>query len=177
MYVDPEGVLAISTTLICLIIGAIVGAAVGGYLTYNYEKEQGKEGDELITLTILGIIGGAIIGAIIGYIAAPYVIASTGFLGYSLTADNIYTINSMTILGNNPDYLKAAKTLGAGAFEFPLNFAPESIIWSNNVQYISDAYKLGSQFEIVATRVLDNSRWLWKEIQYLMENNIPWEML
>lgn len=36
--------------------------------------------------------------------------------------------------------------------------------------------KLGSQFSIFAERIPKDRSALWEEIQYLIENNIPWSM-
>ena len=40
----------------------------------------------------------------------------------------------------------------------------------------SDANTLGSRFAIVTEKVVDAFMALWKELQYLIEHGIPWEM-
>lgn len=62
MYVDPSGEFFV---LSCIIVGAFIG----GVTAYNYGKNAGYEGTDLILLTILGSVA----GGIVGYLAVPYV--------------------------------------------------------------------------------------------------------
>lgn len=64
-YVDPSGHFAVTTIL--LIVGAIIGASVGGAIAYDIAEESGAEGWELAGWTILGVIGGGALGGALGY--------------------------------------------------------------------------------------------------------------
>ena len=85
---DPSGHLAITTIL--LIIGAIIGASVGGVVAYDIAEENGAEGWELAGWTILGVIGGGFAGGALGYgigtLPAVGAFAGTSFsIGSGLT--------------------------------------------------------------------------------------------
>lgn len=40
--------------------------------------------------------------------------------------------------------------------------------------YLIDANRLGSQFVIVPSKIVEAETFLWKEIHFLTENGIPW---
>ncbi|MFA7376633.1 MAG: hypothetical protein WCZ13_03915 [Acholeplasmataceae bacterium] len=46
--------------------------------------------------------------------------------------------------------------------------------WANNLQYLKDAHKLGTQFVVAPDRVVSSAGTLWQEIQYLIEQGIAW---
>lgn len=81
MYLDPSGEFFV---LACIVIGA----AIGGLITYNLAKNAGYEGTDLVLLTLLGTVG----GGIAGYLVAPLI---SGFMG------STFTIGASTSLGFN----------------------------------------------------------------------------
>ena len=179
MYIDENGHVAISLTMIGLITGALIGAVAGGTIAYNVAKENGKTGWELFGWTFLGAVGGGVIGGALGAGIGAFVTHSTGILGLSITKYSIIPIKSTTMLGTMPGYISAATATGSGYYLISEKLWDSMTVaerWYNNSQYISDANKLGSQFAIFAERVPKEGSALWQEIQYLIEHNIPWSM-
>ena len=180
MYLDENGYVAISLAIIGLIIGAVVGAGIFGTITYNKLKDEGKEGWELYGLTALGALGGAVVGAIVGYVTGAFVTEVTGIVGFSVTKYYVLPINSITVLGSFPAYLNVSNYIGASAFDIDTNLYDlwgPVLQWANNIEYISDAIKLGSNFVVTGLRSANPASALWKEIEYLIENGILWELI
>ncbi len=177
MYADPSGHFAISLTLLGLIVGAVVGATIGGIAAYNIAKDHGAEGWELFGWTMAGIVGGGIIGGALGAGIGAIVTKVTGVIGLSITKYSIIPIKGTTILGDMPGYIGAAQATGLGYYLIS-NKLWENLDatqrWLNNMQYIKDANTLGSQFALVPDFVVKAGTTLWQEIQYLIENGIPW---
>lgn len=177
--VDPSGHFAISLTVLCLIIGAVVGATAGGVVAYDVAKKSGAEGWELAGWTMLGIVGGGVIGGALGAGAGALATKATGILGLSITKYSFIPIKSVTVLGHMPGYIAAATATGSGYYLI-LDELRQSLDatqrWLNNMQYIKDANALGSQFAIVPDFVVRASGTLWQEIQYLIQHGIPWTL-
>lgn len=75
---DPTGHFVISTFLICLGAGALIGAALGGYTAY-------KEGQDILTGALTGAVLGAAVGAIIGVGGAVLSGAVSSVIGKTTT--------------------------------------------------------------------------------------------
>ena len=180
MYVDPSGHFAISLTMLGLIIGAVVGATAGGIAAYNIAKDHGAEGWELFGWTMAGIVGGGVIGGALGAGVGALVTKATGVIGLSITKYSIIPIKGTTVLGNMPGYIAAAKATGSGYYLVSNGtydkMVEKGVEWVNNMTYIKDAHTLGSKFALVPDYVVQQGRTFWQEIQYLIENGIPWEL-
>ena len=162
-----------------LIIGAAIGAAVGGFIAYKTAQNQGAEGWDLFSWTLAGVVGGGIVGAAIGAGVGAIATQATGILGFSITKGSIMSIKSVTLLGNMPSYTNFAGNVGAGYYHISRNLlkgASNVYQWTKNLQYIKDAVSLGSQFVLAPDKVVGSGTILWLEIQYLIENGIPWTM-
>ena len=79
---DPTGEFIISTLIICVVAGAIIGGAGGGYAS---KKIYGKVKWEWVA-------GGIVVGGLLGYFAAPAVVSATGVAGISITSAGISTV-------------------------------------------------------------------------------------
>ena len=173
MYSDPSGKFAMSLT----ILGLIIGATAGGIIAYNVAKNNGADGWELFGWTMTGIVGGGIIGGALGAGVGALVTKTTGIIGFSITKYSIIPIKSVTILGNIPTYSSAAIVTGSGYYEIAKQLY-DSISsldrLANNFQYLADAKSLGSQFAIIPEYVVKIGYTLWEEINYLIQNNIPY---
>ena len=109
MGYDPTGEFVISTFLICLAAGAIIGGAVGGTIGYIYADSMGYTGWDKTKFVLASIGVGIIAGGTAGYFAAPAVISATGIAGISITAGGISTIAAVgtsfgvlgTLIANN----------------------------------------------------------------------------
>lgn len=87
--------------LACIVVGAIIG----GLVTYDLAKNAGYKGADLIIMSMLG----ATIGGIAGYLAAPYIasflgttftIGSTGGIGISASGVATMGVSAMiTVTG------------------------------------------------------------------------------
>lgn len=179
MYSDPMGEFAISLTLLGLIIGATIGATTGGIIAYNVAKNKGATGWELFGWTLLGIVGGGIIGGALGASIGAIVTKATGVIGLSITKYSILPIKSVTVLGNMPGYISAATATGSGYYLISENLwqsMSEAQRWANNMQYLIDANKLGSQFALVPDWVVKAGTTFWREFQFLLEQGIPWNL-
>lgn len=178
-YCDPSGRLAISLAMIGLIVGAVIGAAAGGVAAYSIAKNQGAEGWDLFGWTMAGIVGGGIVGGALGAGVGALATQATGVLGISITKYYILPIKGVTILGNIPGYIAAAQATGSGFYAVSKHLWVNMTTaerWANNMQYISDAFSLGSQFVLVPDKVVKAGTTLMQEIQYLIDNGIPWIM-
>ncbi len=177
MFTDPSGEFAISLAILGLIIGAGIGATIGGIIAYNIAEGSGAKGWELFGWTALGVVGGGIIGGAIGYGVGTLITNATGIYGLSITKYYVLPIKQVTILGHK-GYVAAATSVGAGYYQVGPKIYDKLVrinrAWSNNLTYINDAIKLGTQFEIIPNRVVDSGSALYYEIQYLLENVVPW---
>ena len=178
-YADPSGRLAISLAMIGLIVGAVIGAAAGGVAAYSIAKNQGAEGWDLFGWTMAGIFGGGIVGGALGAGVGALATQATGVLGISITKYYILPIKGVTVLGNIPGYIATAQATGSGFYAVSKHLWVNMTTaerWANNMQYISDAFSLGSQFVLVPDKVVKAGTTLMQEIQYLIDNGIPWIM-
>lgn len=177
MNFDPTGKFAISLTLLGLIVGAVIGATAGGVVAYNVAKNNGAEGWELFGWTMAGIVGGGIVGGALGAGAAALVTKATGITGLSITKYSIIPIKSVTVLGNIPTYSSAAIATGSGYYQISTqlyNNLSSADRLANNLQYLADANSLGSQFAIIPEYVIKSGYTLWEELNYLIQNGIPY---
>lgn len=113
------------------------------------------------------------IGAGVGALVTNF----TGIVGLSITKLSIIPIKSVTVLGHMPGYIGAATATGSGFYlisEELYNSMTLAQQWENNMQYLKDANVLGTQFVLFTERVVQAGTTFWKEIQFLIENNIPW---
>jgi len=178
MFTDSTGYFAISIAVIGLIAGIIIGGTAGGIIAYNVAKSNGAEGWELVGWTAVGIVGGATVGAAIGYTGAMLFTKATGIIGFSITKYSVVPIKGITVLGSYPIYKEAAIMTNSGYYDIgntweKLNQLQRTV---NNSQYLSDANKFGSHFIIYTDKVTKIAMALWEEIQYLLENGIPFEV-
>lgn len=179
MYVDPSGTFALSLTVLGLIAGAVIGATEGGVIAYNIAKNNGVSGWDLFGWTMLGIVGGGIVGGAVGAGVGALVTKATGILGFSITKYSILPIKKVTVLGHMPGYIAAAQSVGAEYYLIPNELwgnLSEATRWQNNIQYLKDSNSLGSQFTLVPDWVIKYGGMLWEELQYLLENGIPWTL-
>ena len=178
-YVDPSGNLGISLAALGAIILGVVGAAIGGVVTYNVAKDNGAEGWDLFGYTMLGVLGGGLVGALAGAGLGALITKATGILGFSITKYYILSVKKITVLGNMKTFVGIAEGISAGYFLIPFDKIPTSLgfdMWTSNMTYLTDANKLGSQFVIVPEKVVEAGTFLWREIHFLIENSIPWIM-
>ena len=177
---DPSGHFAISLTMLGLIIGAVVGATVGGIAAYNIAKDHGAEGWELFGWTMAGIVGGGVIGGALGAGVGALVTKATGVIGLSITKYSILPIKGTTVLGNMPTYVEAAKLTASGYYLVSdgkyEKMVEKGVALVNNMTYIKDAHTLGSKIALVPDYIAKQGYTFWEEIQYLIENGIPWEL-
>ena len=163
-----------------LIVGAAIGATAGGVIAYNVAKENGAEGWDLAGWTLAGIVGGGIIGGALGAGIGAAITKMTGVVGFSVTKYSFVPVKKITVLGHNPGYMSIAKNVKAGFYRIADSLYDDllakGIEWTNNMKYLKDAYSLGTQFVISPDYVVLQGGTLWKEIQYLITNNIPWIM-
>ncbi len=128
--------------------------------------------------TIIGVLGGGLIGAALGAGAGAIATKVTGVIGLSITKYSIIPIKKITLLGHLKTYRKFAKAVGAGTYHIANwlynTLYQRGIEWSNNMTYLKDANSLGSQFVLYPEHVVKELKTLWMEIQYLIENGIPW---
>ena len=177
MNFDPTGKFAISLTVLGLIVGAVIGATAGGVVAYNVAKNNGAEGWELFGWTMSGIVGGGIIGGTLGAGIGALITKATGVVGLSITKYSIIPIKSVTVLGNIPTYSTAAIATGSGYYQISnqlYNSLSSADRLANNLQYIADANSLGSQFAIIPEYVIKSGYTLWEELNYLIQNGIPY---
>lgn len=162
------------------IVLGIAGATAGGVIAYNAAKDNGAEGWDLFGYTMLGVLGGGLIGAAVGYGSGALITHFTGVVGVSITKYSIIPVKNITLLGHFETYRKLARNVGASFYHIPnivYNYLEsKGIEWANNLQYLIDANSLGTQFVISPEFVVLSDGTLWKELQYLISNNIPWIM-
>ena len=113
---DLSGHFAISLTMLCLIIGAAIGATVGGIAAYNIAKDQGAEGWELFGWTMAGIVGGCIVGGALGAGAGALVTKATGILGFLIVKGNVFVVTKTMVIGHN-GYAALGSSLGYGYYQ------------------------------------------------------------
>ncbi len=177
---DPTGHFVISLTILGLIIGTAIGATAGGIASYNIAKNNGAEGWELFGWTMAGIVGGGVIGGALGAGVGALVTKATGVIGLSITKYSIIPIKGTTVLGHMSGYIGAAQATGSGYYLVSngtyAKMVQKGVEWTNNMTYLKDANSLGSRFVLAPDFVVREGGTFWKEIQYLIENGIPWEM-
>ena len=106
---DPTGEFVISTLLICVAAGAIIGGTVGGIAGNAYANSKGYTGWNKTKSILTGIGIGGFAGGALGYFAAPAVVSATGVAGISITSGGISTIAALgtsfgklgTLIANN----------------------------------------------------------------------------
>ena len=179
-YADPSGKFALSLTMLGLIVGASIGATVGGITAYNIANDNGAEGWDLVGWTMIGILGGGLVGGAAGAGIGALITKATSIVGLSITKHSIVSVKSITVLGHDPGYMKVAKSVNAGFYRIKDSLydelAAKGIEWTNNMKYLKDANALGSRFVLSPDYIVLENGTLWKEIQYLISNNIPWIM-
>ena len=152
----------------------------GGIAAYNIAKNNGAEGWELFGWTMAGIVGGGVIGGALGAGVGALVTKATGVIGLSITKYSIIPIKGTTVLGHMPGYIGAAQATGSGYYLVSNGtydkMVQKGVEWTNNMTYLKDANSLGSRFALAPDFVVREGGTFWKEIQYLIENGIPWEM-
>jgi RHS repeat-associated protein len=74
MGYDPNGEFALTTLIIILCV--VIGAIVGGLIAYDAATQSGKDGAEVVVLTLVGIVIGATVGYVVGVFLAPIAAAS-----------------------------------------------------------------------------------------------------
>ncbi|MDD2259455.1 MAG: hypothetical protein WC278_05750 [Bacilli bacterium] len=178
MYIDSTGEFPITLAILGLIIGAVVGTTVGGVIAYNVAKDHGAEGWDLFGWTSVGALGGGLVGGAFGAGAGALVTHFTGITGLSVTKYSITFTSKVTVLGHTPGYIAAAKATGSGYYLISDDLYNKLQLsnqgWSNNLQYLKDAHKLGTQFVVALDFVVRSGGILWQEIQYLVEQGIAW---
>ena len=108
-YYDPTGEFVISTLLICVAAGAIIGGTIGGIAGNAYANSKGYTGWDKTKSILTGIGIGGLAGGALGYFAAPAVVSATGVAGISITSGGISTIAALgtsfgklgTLIANN----------------------------------------------------------------------------
>ena len=108
-YYDPTGEFVISTLLICVAAGAIIGGTIGGIAGNAYANSKGYTGWDKTKSILTGIGMGGLAGGALGYFAAPAVVSATGVAGISITSGGISTIAAFgtsfgklgTLIANN----------------------------------------------------------------------------
>ena len=106
---DPTGEFVISTLLICVAAGAIIGGTIGGIAGNAYADSKGYTGWDKTKSILTGIGIGGLAGGALGYFAAPAVVSATGVAGISITSGGISTIAAFgtsfgklgTLIANN----------------------------------------------------------------------------
>ncbi len=91
-YKDSEGEFVISTTVICMIAGALVLGTAGGFIGYDIAKRKKVEKKDTWKYIVGGIGIGAALGALAGYFIAPIVTSATGVSGISITKLGVTTL-------------------------------------------------------------------------------------
>ncbi len=179
---DPTGGLAISLTVLGLIIGAVAGAIAGGVVAYNVAEENGAEGWELAGWTAAGILGGGLVGAALGAGAGGIVANATGILGFSIVNQNIFVVTETVVLGHY-GYSSLATSLGYGFYQIAddlYSSMTPAQRWAMNSQFLEDCSCLGANFLVEATRTISpinlhgGISYLYYEIQYLIERGYIW---
>ena len=108
-YFDHTGEFIISTLLICVAAGAIIGGTIGGISGNVYANSKGYTGWKKTKSILTGIGIGGLAGGALGYFAAPTVVSATGVAGISITSGGISTIAALgtsfgklgTLIANN----------------------------------------------------------------------------
>ncbi len=91
-FFDMTGEFIISTLLLCVVGGAVLGGVIGGIAGNAYADSKGYTGWNKTKCILTGAGIGGVVGAVLGYVAAPAVVGSTGVAGVSITAGGISTI-------------------------------------------------------------------------------------
>lgn len=108
-FYDYAGAFVVSTLLVCVIGGIIIGGTAGGIVGNYYANSKGITGWEKTKIILTGIGIGGTIGGITGYFVAPAIVSATGVAGVSVSASGISTIASIgtsfgklgTLIANN----------------------------------------------------------------------------
>ncbi len=177
--IDPTGEFAISLTTISIILGAVIGAIAGGVIAHELSEGSSAGENATINNTIAGVVIGGVVGAGAGVAGAAAATAITGIVGLSITSYHVLPIMGTTILGSYPHYIDAAKATASSFYSIPDSLWKSLTAdqrWTNNEQFMRDANALGSKFVIYSEQVVKTVKTLWKELQFLLENGIPWEV-
>ena len=108
-YFDYSGEFVISTLMICVGAGMILGGSVGGILGNAYANSKGYTGWDKTRAILVGVGIAGVAGGVIGYFVAPAIISFTGVAGVSVTSGGISTIAALgtdfgklgTLIANN----------------------------------------------------------------------------
>lgn len=108
-YFDPTGEAIITTLIICVIGGSVIGGTIGGIAGNSYANDKGYTGWEKAKAILTGIGIGGFAGGTLGYFAAPMLVSFTGIAGISVTFRGISTVVALgtsfgklgTLIANN----------------------------------------------------------------------------
>jgi hypothetical protein len=111
MYVDPNG-----DSLV--LAGILIGAIVGGVVSYNIGRDKGFSGWKLAAFTSIGAIGGGALGYIVAPAVAAFAAASIPLTiptGVALSSQGGLSLATTTIAISGADIIGASELLaGAG---------------------------------------------------------------
>ena len=108
---DYSGGFFISTALLLIAGGALLGGVIGGLVGNHVANEKGATGWEKVGYIVGGAAIGGAIGAIAGAVAAPVVTSATGVAGISVSTAGVSTIAAVgtsfgkmgTLIAQKPD--------------------------------------------------------------------------
>ena len=89
---DYTGEFVVSTTVICITVGALVCGTIGGFIGNAYAKNKGYQGKEKVGAIVTGVLIGGVAGGVVGYVVAPAIAAATHVGAVSVTSAGISTI-------------------------------------------------------------------------------------
>lgn len=164
-----------------LLVGAVIGATVGGVAAYNIAKDQGAEGWALFGWTMAGIVGGGVVGAALGAGGGALLSKVTGILGLSIIKGNVFIVTNTMIIGHY-GYTTIGASLGYGYYQISdqlYNSMTDAQRWAMNQQFLYDCAKLGADFLVAPTRTIaptyrGNISYLYYEVQYLIDLGYQW---
>ena len=91
-HTDSEGRFVISTTVLCVIGGALLLGAIGGIGGYHVAKKCKAESKDIWKYVVAGLGIGVALGALAGYFLAPAIAAATGVSGISITKAGVVAL-------------------------------------------------------------------------------------
>lgn len=89
---DYTGEFVVTTTVICITVGALVCGTIGGFIGNAYANNKGYEGKEKIGAILAGVFIGGVVGGVAGYFVAPVIAGATHVGAVSVTSAGISTI-------------------------------------------------------------------------------------